>query len=146
MPGEHTPLKQSIEGTNENSDEAFTYSANSGSADANERHYLQNYDTISQATSLFSSRHFTPEEERKRTSSDLNTFFNYVKCLTGIGLPSLPYSVSKVGFYGAVFGIFLSLTINIYTSYLLVNARNRFRHVQIINFGDLAKHSMGTGM
>ena len=66
------------------------------------------------------------------------TFTN--TCKTFIGITALVTSkfISDCGLYTALVGTILLCMLNMYTMWLLIKARNRFKHHKIATLGDLA--------
>ena len=62
---------------------------------------------------------------------------NLTKTYIGIGLTTVPYSISKVGLYGAIICFIYIIILAIFTMYLLTKARNRFKRQKIVDICDL---------
>ena len=61
----------------------------------------------------------------------------------GIAIISGPKSVEQAGLYGAAIGYTYVVMINIFSMYLYIKARNRFKHERIRDNGDLAQRLYG---
>ena len=88
--------------------------------------------------SYFSVRHLTRQQIGKRTSTFVYTSANIVKLYIGIAFLGVPEGFADAGIYGAIMALLWILIINIFTTYLLVKARNKFKHLDIVNLSDLA--------
>ena len=88
----------------------------------------------SEAWSTFSdsnlSDHHISEAEKAsvRTSSDFHTIVNMTKTFMGITTLVLPKFIADYGLQTAFVGTIILATLNCYTMWLLVKARNRFKH------------------
>jgi hypothetical protein len=94
-------------------------------------------------SSSFSVRHLTSSEVQKRTSTFMYTFANILKLYLGIAFLGLPQGFSMVGVRPAILGLFWILCINCFTTYLLIKARNKYKHEVISSLSDLAVKCMG---
>lgn len=110
-----------------------------------------NKNTISQnwpqyTDSKFSQHHLSPKAKKMRTSSNFLTSVNFIKMCFGLGFISQSKGVEQAGFYGAAIGATYVLLVNIFSVYLIVKARNRFkRDENIIDICDLGARLYGEG-
>jgi amino acid permease len=88
--------------------------------------------------SLFSNRHIKPIDARIRTSTWILTAANLIKMYIGISFISVPKSVREAGIYGSVIGFIYVAVANIFSVYILLKARNRFKGIEIIDISDLS--------
>jgi hypothetical protein len=56
----------------------------------------------------------------------------------GISFIATSKSISQAGIYGSIFGFAYVLFLNIYCTYLMLKARNRFKTLRITDIGELA--------
>ena len=81
-----------------------------------------------------------------RTSSNFLTAVNFVKMSIGLAFISQSKGVQQAGFYGSAIGATYVLAINIFSVYLIVKARNRFkRDANIVDICDLGARLYGEG-
>jgi hypothetical protein len=73
-----------------------------------------------------------------RSSSYLTTVANVTKMYVGISFISGSMPISQAGLYGSIFGFIYVITINMYTVWLMVKARNRFKNQRVVDIGDLS--------
>lgn len=85
-----------------------------------------------------SDRHLTDEDRVMRTSSLCLTAANVTKLYIGITLISVSKSIANVGIYTAMIGFAYVCLMNLYSVWLIVKARNRFRSQRIVDICDLA--------
>ena len=92
---------------------------------------------LSQSSHL-SDRHLNEEDRQMRTSSLCLTAANVTKLYIGITLISVSKSIANVGIYTAIIGFVYVCLMNLYSVWLIVKARNRFRNHRIADICDLA--------
>lgn len=63
---------------------------------------------------------------------------NMLKIYFGLFMLNTPQGVLKVGIFGSAIGLFILLVMNIFTTYLVIKARNRYKMHEIGTLGDLA--------
>lgn len=80
-----------------------------------------------------------------RTSSYVLTAANVTKMYVGIAFISVSKSISLAGIYTAILGFVYVLTVNIYCVWILLKARNRFKHCKIVDICDLSVKLYGEG-
>ena len=81
----------------------------------------------------------TSPSESIRTSSTLLTAANIIKMQIGISFISISKSISMVGIYASFIGFFYTILINIWSVWLILQARNKFKNDhQIIDICDLS--------
>jgi amino acid permease len=56
----------------------------------------------------------------------------------GISFISVPKSVREAGIYGSIIGFIYVAVANIFSVYILLKARNRFKRIEIIDISDLS--------
>jgi hypothetical protein len=95
--------------------------------------------------SVFSTRHLDEAAKEVRTSSAVLTAANVTKMYVGIAFISVSRSISLAGIYTALLGFAYVLSVNIYCVYILLKARNRFKHCKIVDICDLAAKLYGEG-
>ena len=95
--------------------------------------------------SVFSTRHLDEADKEIRTSSVVLTAANVTKMYVGIAFISVSRSISLAGIYTALLGFAYVLSVNIYCVYILLKARNRFKHSKIVDICDLAAKLYGEG-
>jgi len=78
-----------------------------------------------------------------RTSDSIITSANVAKMYLGISFISTSKFIAQVGIYGAIIGFTYVVSINLYGVYLLLKARNRFKHDKIVDISDLAEKLFG---
>ena len=61
----------------------------------------------------------------------------------GVAFLSTSGCISQVGIYSAIFGIVYVTVLNIYCVFILLKARNRFKHDHIVDICDLAAKLYG---
>ena len=93
--------------------------------------------------SVFEERHLSKEDKEIRTSSTLFTAANVTKMYVGIAFISVSRSISLAGIYTAALGFCYVLLVNIYCVWILLKARNRFKHSKIIDICDLTAKLYG---
>ena len=91
----------------------------------------------------FDKRHLTPDAATYRKSPWYLTIANTAKTYLGIAIFNSPKSVSQAGIYGAVIGYLYIAIINIFSMFLLLKARNRFKRERIVDFGDMGRRLYG---
>jgi len=69
-----------------------------------------------------------------------------LKLFIGIAIIAFPKSVTWVGFAAAIIGLLFVASISLASSYFLIKARNRFKHLNIVDLGDLGYVCYGTKM
>jgi amino acid permease len=94
-------------------------------------------------SSCFSISHLTELEKEKRTSSTMYTLANIGKLYLGIAFLGLPKGFISVGLFPAISGLIWILLLNIFTTYLLIKARNKYRMDSIASLSDLAEKTLG---
>ena len=96
------------------------------------------------SNSDLSERHITDKErETIRTSAELLTFANLSKNFIGISALVVAKFIADAGIATAVVGAVITGVLNMYTMWLLVKARNRFKHDTITTLGDLGTKLFG---
>lgn len=94
-----------------------------------------------------SDRHIDEAESSQvRTSSTFLTFVNKTKGHIGITALATTKFIADAGVYTALLGIALVLITNMYTAWLLIKARNRFKNHNITTLHDLAMILFGEEM
>ena len=78
-----------------------------------------------------------------RTSSGFLTAANVTKMYLGICFISVTKSISMAGIYTSILGFVYVLSVNIYCVYLVIKARNRFKHDRIVDICDLGAKLYG---
>ena len=96
--------------------------------------------------SKFSTKHITKHEKKQRTSSWYLTAANIAKMYLGIAFISVPMFVKQAGLYGAIIGFAYVSFVSIFTTYLLIATRNRFKRENIVDVCDLAARLYGEGI
>jgi amino acid permease len=71
------------------------------------------------------------------------TAANVAKLYVGIAFISSSKSIQQAGIYGSVVGFIYVLAINLYCTWLLIKARNRFKKDQIVDICDLTAVMFG---
>lgn len=87
--------------------------------------------------SIFSYGDLNDEDKDIRTSPWYLTAANVTKMYIGICFISVTKSISMAGIYTAIIGFIYVLFINLYAVWLVIKARNRFKHDRIIDICDL---------
>jgi amino acid permease len=75
-------------------------------------------------------------ERRKMTFPKL--LVNLLKLYIGIFMLNTPQGSLRVGIFGALICLFILLCANIFTTYLVIKARNRYKMHDIYNMSQLA--------
>lgn len=70
---------------------------------------------------------------------------NILKLYIGIVFISVSGCIAQVGIYCSIFGIIYVTLVNVYCVYILLKARNRFKHHKIVDICDLAAVLYGEG-
>ena len=78
-----------------------------------------------------------------RTSGTVITGANIAKLYVGIAFISTSKSVQQAGIYGSIVGFIYVLMINLYCTYILIKARNRFKKERIVDICDLTAIMFG---
>jgi amino acid permease len=78
-----------------------------------------------------------------RSSGYIHSLLNVFKGYIGISFLAIPHGFKQVGIYGAVIGLFCILLLNLYTVWLLIKARNKFKRTRIMSLSDLAEAILG---
>ena len=73
------------------------------------------------------SNHQTKSMVENRNLSFWKLFVNIIKMYTGIQYLSAPYGTARVGIMGSYIGLSLLLLINVFSTYLIIKARNRYK-------------------
>lgn len=55
----------------------------------------------------------------------------------------MPQGISDAGIYGSLIALLWLFVINGFTTWLIVKARNKFKHKVVVNLSDLAKECYG---
>ena len=63
---------------------------------------------------------------------------NMLKIYFGLFMLNTPQGVLKVGILGSAIGLFVLLLFNIFTTYMVIKARNRYKMHEISTLGQLA--------
>jgi amino acid permease len=63
---------------------------------------------------------------------------NVIKLYIGIAFLGVPKGFSKAGIYGSIISLIYLLLINMFTTCLMIKARNKFKNKRIVNLSDLA--------
>ena len=95
--------------------------------------------------SNMSLRHVKKGDLAVRTSTWVLTVANIAKMITGITLLSASMSISIAGIYTSLIGFTYVLIVNMYTLWLTVKTRNRFKHEKISDICDLSVKLYGEG-
>lgn len=66
------------------------------------------------------------------------TLANVCKLYIGICMQAVPQGFTQAGLYGALLGLAYILAVNMFTTYLLLKARNKFKREHISNLSELA--------
>ncbi len=85
------------------------------------------YRTIRSNISDFSKHQVPSVDAGARTSSYFNSFNNVFKSYIGIGMVSIPYAFQRSGLVLSLTFTMLASLVGIYSCYLLIKARNRYR-------------------
>jgi len=93
--------------------------------------------------SHFSQRHLNSYEKKKRTSTIVLTAANLLKMYVGIAFISTPKMVQMGGIYDYALGIIYVLFVNLFATYILLMARNRFKRDPIVDISDLSAKLYG---
>lgn len=72
-----------------------------------------------------------------RTSGAVLTAANVAKLYVGIAFISTAKSVSQAGLYGSIFGFIYVVSMNLYCTWIMIKARNRFKRERIVDLCDL---------
>ena len=78
------------------------------------------------------------EDKENRTSNSLKTAVNVIKMYVGVIFLSSSGCIGYVGVDASLIGMTYVLFINIYCLYILLKARNRFKHRKIVDIVELA--------
>ena len=73
------------------------------------------------------------------------TAANLLKMYVGIAFISTPKSVSQEGLYGTAILFVYIVAVNLFTTYILLKARNRFKRDHIVDISDLSAKLYGEG-
>ena len=84
-------------------------------------------------------------QKKRRTSSYLGTTINTMKMFIGITFISVPARIKDVGIYGAAIGFIYMTLICLYSTWLILKVRDRFKHRDIVDLSDLACIIYGDG-
>ena len=82
----------------------------------------------------------------QHNSTNLQSFVNLVKMSFGIAAICYPYTVQYVGFTGAICYLTFIMFISQLQGIMLIKARNRFKHLNIIDLADMGGVFFGNGM
>lgn len=93
--------------------------------------------------SVLSIKDLAEEDKDIRTSPWYLTAANITKMYIGICFISVTKSISMAGIYTALCGFAYVLFVNIYCVWLIIKARNRFKHDRIIDICDLGAKLYG---
>lgn len=63
----------------------------------------------------------------------------------GITMISVSQGISQVGIYGSFLGFTYVTVINLYSLWILIQARNRFKYDRIVDLPDLSARIYGEG-
>ena len=88
--------------------------------------------------SVLSERHMTARDKAIRTSSNVLTALNVTKMYVGICVITVSRSIANAGLFTSLIGFIYIFTVSIYSVYLVLKARNRFKHDKIIDICDLS--------
>ena len=88
--------------------------------------------------SEISTTDINPEDLKDRSSNYFKTFVNVMKMYVGVVFISTSGCISQVGITTSVFGMVFVTALNVYCVYILLKARNRFKHHKIVDICDLA--------
>lgn len=94
-------------------------------------------------SSTLSTQHLTLSDREHRSSTSTHSIANMIKLYCGISLLCVPSGFKQVGIIGAILGLFWLLALNLFCTYVLIKARNRFRDVKINSLSELAGHVYG---
>lgn len=84
------------------------------------------------SSSNFSEHHLSQKAKKLRSSTIFFTSVNLVKMCFGLGFISVSKGISQAGIIGAVIGAIYVTYLNLFTSYLIIKARNRFKDDPLI--------------
>ena len=93
--------------------------------------------------SYYSLRHLSDDEKLVRTSTPYYSVLNLFKSYIGISFLAIPYGYKQVGIYGATLSLLLILAINLYSVWLLLKTRDKWKSHRIQNLSDIAKILFG---
>jgi len=85
------------------------------------------HETDSMNSSYFSTRHFDEQQREMRTSGFTHTAINLFKGYVGISFLSIPHAFAELGIGGATMGLCFVLCLNLYSVWLLLKTRNKYR-------------------
>jgi hypothetical protein len=97
----------------------------------------------SYSNSVLSDRNLSPDQKRDRTSTMVFTSANVAKVYVGITLISISRSIADVGIYPAIVGFVYVCLMNMYSVWLILKTRNRFKNDNIVDITDLAAKLYG---
>lgn len=66
-----------------------------------------------------------------------------MKLYTSVALLCIPSGFKQVGIIGGVIGLLWLLALNLFCTYVLIKARNRFKDIKIASLSELAGHIYG---
>ena len=92
-----------------------------------------------------SVKDLTEDDKDIRTSPWYLTAANITKMYIGICFISVTKSISMAGVYTSIIGFIYVLSVNLYCVWLMIKARNRFKHDRIIDVCDLGAKLYGEG-
>jgi len=78
------------------------------------------------------------EDKENRTSNTFKTTVNIIKMYVGVIFLSISGCIGYVGVGASIIGMTYVLIINIYCLYILLKARNRFKHHKVVDIVELA--------
>lgn len=84
-----------------------------------------------------SVRHLAEQDKEERTSTPSHALANLLNMYIGIAMISVSKIISLSGIYTALVGFFYVTAVSVYTTWLLIKARNRFKTKRIVDIGDL---------
>ena len=87
---------------------------------------------------MLSERHLTARDKAIRTSSSVLTALNVTKMYVGICIITVSRSIANAGLFTSLVGFTYIFAISVYSVYLIIKARNRFKHDKIIDICDLS--------
>ena len=93
--------------------------------------------------SVLSERHMTSRDAQIRTSGSLVTTMNVGKMYVGVCFITVSKNISSAGIYTSLIGFLYIFSISLYSVWLILKARNRFKHAKIIDICDLSQHLYG---
>lgn len=71
------------------------------------------------------------------------TSANVTKSFIGITMISVSQGISQVGIYGSFVGLAYVTALNIYSLWIVIQARNRFKYDRIVDLPDLSARLFG---